>query len=115
MPDTRSIRFRNWRANTTTGIDLTHCREASATTRIGVPEGGQKKRFPGFIGLRPVVHSLLLHKNPRRASCCAGNVIAAPSRQVKRAQFLAPSCNLPTVFPAPFSGKILLAHIVVTL
>jgi len=59
MPDTRSIRLRNWRANTTTGIDLTHCREASATTRIGVPEDGQKKRFVAF-GLALLLVGLLV-------------------------------------------------------
>ena len=59
MPDTRSIRLRNWRANTTAEIDLTHRREASATTRIGVPEDGQKKRFVAF-GLALLLVGLLV-------------------------------------------------------
>jgi len=59
MPDTRSIRLRNWRANTTAGIDLTHRREASARTRIGVPEDGQIKRFVGF-GLALLLVGLLV-------------------------------------------------------
>ena len=59
MPDTRSIRLRNWRANTTAGIDLTHRREASARTRIGVPEDGQIKRFVAF-GLALLLVGLLV-------------------------------------------------------
>jgi len=63
MPDTRSIRLRNWRANTTAGIDLTHRREASARTRIGVPEDGQIKRFVGF-GLALLLVGLLTNAGP---------------------------------------------------
>ena len=59
MPDTRSIRLRNWRANMTARIDLTHYREASATTRIGVPEDGQIKRFVAF-GLALLLVGLLV-------------------------------------------------------
>ena len=59
MPDTRSIPLRNSGTNTTAGIDPTHCREASATTRIGVPEDGQKKRFVAF-GLALLLVGLLV-------------------------------------------------------
>ena len=59
MPDTLSIPLRNRRANTTAGIDPTHCREASATTQIRVPEDGRKNRFIVF-GLALLLVGLLV-------------------------------------------------------
>ena len=59
MPDTLSIPLRNRRANTTAGIDPTHCREASATTQIGVRKMVEKKRFIAF-GLALLLVGLLV-------------------------------------------------------